>query len=246
MSWPVDFGPDQGRGALLVGLAPEGMIQDLGTFRTGRNLETDLMPHSAVLCRADPRWTPLERDGSVLIAFEGNANGAVNLVDFVDRVICAAGRLVTRAPSIAYGRARPDQIRPLARYDLDRHVILEVLDPDGLTAWAGEPADRICPARLEAPCTDLDLLRPLFPLVRAPLLSDPDGMILWPLVNGQVLVREAPGALISLRDPEEPDLVRALRALDPDVRVVRALYGRSGWPDPPDGPVSGFQAGPLD
>lgn len=243
MSWPVAFGPDRGRGALLVGLSPDAMIQDLGGFLTGRLLETDLLPGSAVICRADPLWRPHERDGSVLFAFEGNANGAVNLVNFVDRAICAAGRLVTRAPSIAYGRARPDQLRPLARYDLDRHVILEVLDPDGLSAWAGEPAERICPPRLDAPCADLDMLRPLFPLVRAPLLSDPDGVILWPLMNGQVLVREAPETAITLRDPEEPDLVRTLRALDPGERVVRALYGRSGWPDPP---VSDFQAGPLD
>lgn len=79
MSWPIAFGPDRGRGALLVGLSPDAMIQDLGGFLTGRLLETDLLPGSAVICRADPLWRPLERDGSVLFAFEGNANGAMNL-----------------------------------------------------------------------------------------------------------------------------------------------------------------------
>lgn len=234
MSWPIRFDPSEGRGALLVGLAPEAMIQDLRAFRTGRLLETDLLPGSAVICRADPLWRPLERNGSVLLAFEGNEIGAVNLVDFVDRAICAAGRLVTRAPSVAYGYARPDQIRPLARYDLDRHVILGVLDPDGLTAWAGEPADRICPTRLKTPCSDPDRIGHLFPLVRSPLISDPDGALLWPLVNGQVLLRERPGEPVTLQDPEDLQFVRVLRGLDPEERAIRGLYGRSGWPDPPD------------
>lgn len=245
MSWPVDFDASEGRGGLLVALSPEAMIQDLGAFRTGRHLETDLLPGSAVICRADPLWRPLERDGSVLIAFEGNANGAVNLQAFVDRAICAAGRLAHREPSVAYGYARPDQIRPLARYDLDRHVILEVLDPEGLGAWAGEPTDRICPARLEAPCSDPDLIGHLFPLARSPLLSDPEGLILWPLMNGQVLLRAEPGDPVTLRDPEDPELVSLLRRADPDERAVRALYGRSGWPQADD-PGSGFRGGPLD
>jgi hypothetical protein len=234
VSWPVELDETSGRGALLVGLSSEAMIQDLGAFRTGRLMETDLLPGSAVVCRADPLWRPLERDGSVLLAFEGNAIGAVNLVDFVDRAICAAGRLVTRAPSVAYGRARADQIRPLARYDLDRHVILEVLDPDGLTACAGEPADRICPPRIGTPCSDPELIRHLFPLVRSPLISDPDGALLWPLINGQVLLRERPGDPVTLQDPEDPQFVRVLRGLDPDERAIRGLYGRSGWSDPPD------------
>lgn len=234
MSWPVTFDPSDGRAALIVALSPQAMIQDLGAFRTGRHLETDLLPGSAVICRADSFWRPLEREGSVLIAFEGNEIGAVNLGAFVDRAICAAGRLAHRAPSVAYGYARPDQLRPLARYDLDRHVILEVPDPDGLTAWAGEPAEQICPARLETPCSDPALIGHLLPLARSPLLSDPEGVILWPLVNGQVLLRAGPGDPVTLRDPEDPDLVAILRQLDPDERVKRALYGRSGWPVRPD------------
>lgn len=236
MSWPVDFDASEGRGGLLVALSPEAMIQDLGAFRTGRHLETDLSPGSAVICRADPLWRPLDRDGSVLLAFEGNEIGAVNLEGFVDRAICAAGRLVNRAPSIAYGQARPEQIRPLARYDLDRHVILEVLDPEGLSAWAGEPAERICPTRLEAPCSDPALIGHLFPLARTALLSDPNGALLWPLMNGQVLLRERPGEPVTLNDPEDPQFVRILRGLNPDERTIRGLYGRSGWPDPADGP----------
>ena len=245
MSWPVRFDPSVGRFALLVGLTPEAMIQDLGAFRTGRHLETDLLPGTAVLCRADPLWRPLERDGSVLIAFEGNAIGAVNLMNFVDRAVCAAGRLVTRAPSVAYGRARPEQIRPLARYDLDRHVFVELLDPDGLSAWSGEPWEQICPPRLEAPCADPARIGHLFPLARAALLSDPNGALLWPLMSGQVLFRAAPGVPVTLEDPEAPAFVRTLRDLDPDERVLRALYGRSGWPEVED-PGSGFLPGPIE
>jgi hypothetical protein len=221
------------------------MVQDLGAFRSGRLMETDLSPRSAILCRADPLWRPLTREGRVLIAFEGNEIGAVNLERFVDRVLCAAGRLAHRAPSIAYGHATPEQIRPLARYDLDRNVILEVIHPEGLTAWAGETAQEICPERLPAPCADPDMIGHLFPLARSALLSDPEGALLWPLINGQVLFREAPGVPVCLFDPEDPDLVRVLRGLDPDPRVVRALYGRSGWPPVPDGAISNFQDGPL-
>jgi len=236
VSWPVEFGPSAGRGALLIGLDRDAMVQDLGAFRTGRLMETDLLPGSAVICRADAAWRPLERDGSVLFAFEGNEIAAVNLQSFVDRAICAAGRLATRAPSIAYGRARPEQIRPLARYDLDRNVILDLLDPEGLSAWAGEPAERICPPRIGTPCSDPETIGHLFPLVRSTLISDPDEALLWPLMNGQVLLRERPGEPVTLQDPEDPQFVRVLRGLDPDERAIRGLYGRSGWPDRPDDP----------
>jgi hypothetical protein len=241
MGWPATFAPGGGRNALLIGLAPAGTIQDLGPFLTGRLLETDLLPGTAVVCRADALWRPVETDGRVPFAFEGNAIGAVNLTRFSDRALCAAGRLTHRAPSIAYGSAAPDQVRPLARYDLDRHVILEVLAPDELTAWSGEPWERTCPPRLSAPCADPALIGHLFPLVRATLLSDPDGALLWPLVNGQVLLRERPGEPVTLHDPEDPAFVRKLRGLDPDARVIRALYGRSGWPDEP---VPDFFDGP--
>jgi hypothetical protein len=231
MSWPEDAPDGTGAHALLIALSPEGMIQDLGPFRTGRGFETDLLPHTAVLCRADPLWRPVLDRGRVRFAFEGNANGAVNLTRFADRVVCAAGRLSTRAPNIAYGSAAPDQIRPLARYHLDRHVILKVLDPEGLAAWAGEPVDEICPAHLLTPCDRIEEIRHLFPLVRDALAQDPNGVLAWTLLNGQVLVREHPEAPITLWSVEDPGFVRIARGLDLPEDRVRRLFGRAGWPE---------------
>lgn len=42
-------------------------------------------------------------NGEVLAYFEGNLNGCVNLVEFKDRVHCAAGRMKTKYPTIAFG-----------------------------------------------------------------------------------------------------------------------------------------------
>jgi hypothetical protein len=207
------------------------MIQDLGPFRTGRGFETDLLPHSAVLCRANHLWRPVLMGERVRFAFEGNANGAVNLVRFADRVVCAAGRLATRAPNIAYGSASLDQVRPLARYDLDRNVIVEVLDPEGLSAWAGEPAGEICPPRLPTPCDRIEEIRHLFPLVRDPIAQDPNGVLAWTLMNGQVLVRDGAGAPITLWSVEDEGFVRMARGLDLPEARVRRLFGRSGWPE---------------
>lgn len=169
-------------------------------------------------------------------AFEGNANGAVNLVRFVDKTVCAAGRLATRAPNIAYGAARPEQVRPLARYDLDRHVILEVLDPAGLEVWSGEVAEGICPTRLPTPCDITADILHLFPLVREPIAQNPTGILAWTLANGQVLVRDGPGAPITLWSVEDEEFVRIARSLDLSAQKVRRLFGRGGWPDRESGP----------
>ena len=40
-------------------------------------------------------------DGNVLVYYEGNIYGACNLETFADKAKCAAGRLITRYPTVA-------------------------------------------------------------------------------------------------------------------------------------------------
>lgn len=236
MGWPTEFPDARGPNALLIRLDPEAMVQDLGPFLTGQLMETDLLPGSAVICRADYMWRPIAGQGVVHFAFEGNANNAVNLKRYADRAVCAAGRLAQRAPSIAYGTARLSHVLPLARYDLDRHAILEVLDPQALSAQAGEAAHLICPDRIATPCAEIDRIRHLFELTRDSFSQDPNGVLGWTLMNGQVLVREAPGLPITLWSVEDPGFVSIARGLDLSESWVRRLFGRGGWPDGPVGP----------
>lgn len=74
----------------------------------------------------------------VKMYYEGNRLGACNLVDFIDRCRCAAGRAATRYPTIAFGVFDPADFVRVAVYDLANHRFTEVLDSVRLTAWARE------------------------------------------------------------------------------------------------------------
>ena len=142
--------------ALVLVPSEAARVQDLGPFRSGRLMETDLLPGSALIARANADGAPLlDADGLVRFSFEGGANGAVNVRLFHEKCLVAAGRLATSAPSIAYGRAHPEELRVVARYDLLRYVFTDILDRAALEVWAGEEvASFLPPAGLATPTTD--------------------------------------------------------------------------------------------
>jgi hypothetical protein len=247
MAWPPAFVDESGPEALILVPTPKGVIQDLGPFLSGRLMETDLAPRSALVCRADAEGRPILLDGKIPFAFEGNVNGAVNLERFFERCLSAAGRLKHRHPSIAYGAAAPEDLLPVARFDLDRMIFTEILDRDLLERWSGETAEAVMPAPVPTPCTEVASMRHLFDLPLSVIAMDPDATMAWKAPNGQVIVRQKnPDATVlwSVEDPGFRDGVA--RSLGLGATEWRSVFGREGMPgwardleaggEEPDGP----------
>ena len=230
--------------ALVIALTPEGMIQDLGGFRSGRQMETDIAPRSAILCRADALWAPLVENEKVQIAFEGNVIRAENLLRFNQRVRSAASRLQNFDPSIAHGQATQDQIHVLAHYDLNRKAFKEVVDGPGLSQWAGEPLEKITPPRAPSGSCDLDVVYPLINAIDGIFAQDPDGLCGWTLPNDQVLIRQAQGSRITVFDRDDPDLREILRGEPEEAEMIRRIYGAWKISDPGAPSPQGGAGGP--
>lgn len=90
-------------------------------------------PTSAIVAGASQR-----DQQQIKVYYEGNRLGACNLVEFIDRCRCAAGRSAVRYPTIAFGVHPPTDFVRVAVYDLANHRFTEVFDAERLSAWAGE------------------------------------------------------------------------------------------------------------
>lgn len=205
MTWPVSFSEPTHEALVLVP-SETALVQDLGPFRTGRGMETDILRGSALLCAAENGRPVVGRDGKVLFSFEGNAIDAVNLHRFYERCIAAGGRLASRAPSIAYGSARPEELRPVARFDLARYVFVEILDEDALEAWSGEAVSGyLPPASLRTPTVEKEDTAPLCNLPMRSLASGQAGIFVWLLMDGTILSKDKDGTgpLIAWRPGDE-------------------------------------------
>lgn len=231
---------EESAGGFALVLVPNAnaRVQDLGRFRTGLQMETDILEASALVCRADDAWEMMPVAGKVRFAFEGNAYDAVNMEHFFGKLRCAAGRLVQNYPSIAYGVASVEDLTPVARFDLDRMVFDEILDAEALSAWAKEPIEAICPPRLPTPCDDPLVIKPLLDAEMAPVLTDPSSVMIWRLTNGQMLVGQ-PGAprvcLWSIEDAGFREIIEGLPAGRLSEEVKRSIFGRA-VPSSPSGP----------
>lgn len=69
-------------------------------------------------------------DGRVMCFYEGNLYGAVNLVEFKDKVACAAGRLKHDYPTIAKAWVPKDDLVPVGTYSYPTST-----QPEKLTIW---------------------------------------------------------------------------------------------------------------
>jgi len=209
MAWPATFAHPT-REALVLVPSDRAIPQDLGEYRTGRNLETDILPKSALLCASQDGSMIVDDDGLVHFAFEGNANGAVNLERFHERCQCAAGRLATRAPSSAYGHAQAEDLTPVASFDLLNYVFVEVIDAAAMELWAGEPVSSFLPPPgLNTPSDDASITAPLTQLPMRSLANGHAGIFLWMLMDGTILSKEGPSPLVAWRPGDDglPELL---------------------------------------
>lgn len=195
MSWPAKFDDPTLEGLVLVPTSPNALVQDLGPFLTGRRMETDLLPASALVCAAEDGKPIISDDGNIHFAFEGNANGASNLERFYERCRSAAGRLAHRSPSIAYGQANPAFLKPVARFDMLRFVFTEILDQKALEAWSGEEVESyLPPADISTPTSDPEIVRPLCKLPMNYIAQGKKGVFAWGFMDGSILTAEGPNA----------------------------------------------------
>lgn len=83
----------------------------------------------------------LQENGRVMIDYEGNLYGAVNIVTFADRVHHAWGRHSVHYPTVARALVPTDAVARVGWYDPEAGVV----DLDGpedeaaLSAWLGHP-----------------------------------------------------------------------------------------------------------
>lgn len=215
MAWTNRFDDPTREGLVLV---PSGaaLVQDLGPSRSGRAMETDILPRSALICAGKDGKPVLGENGKVRFAFEGNAVEAVNLRRFHERCTCAAGRLATRAPSIAYGEARLEDLKVVAGFDLLRYVFTRVIDAPALEAWSGEEiASYLPPAQMVTPTSDPAVTGPLCDLPMRSLAGGSKGAFVWTLLDGTILTmtkgKDGNGPLTAWRIGD-PGLLKILEA----------------------------------
>jgi hypothetical protein len=81
-----------------------------------------------------------EASGRILIDFEGNRFGGVNLANFADRVHHAAGRHGVRYPTVARALVAPEELIHIGEYDWERgNVSLTGAEAEqSLARWLGQ------------------------------------------------------------------------------------------------------------
>ncbi|MFZ3481697.1 hypothetical protein [Sphingomonas sp. 3-13AW] len=84
---------------------------------------------------------PCADTGRIEVYYEGAVHG--QKMSFEDKIQHAAGRLIDRAPIVAFGFYDADEfvlVGQVARSErLFGWVVTEITDPSALEAWAGEP-----------------------------------------------------------------------------------------------------------
>lgn len=206
MSWPANFDGPTTEGLILVP-SPNALVQDLGPFLSGRMMITDVLPKSALVCASVDGKPVISENGQIRFAFEGNANQAANLERYYERCQCAAGRLASRSPSIAYGSAPSEDLKPVARIHLLSFVFTEILDQEALEEWSGEKiADFLPPSKIETPTQDPDILKQLCELPMKPLTEGARGVYAWSLLDGTILTMEAPDKKLTAWRPGDAGL----------------------------------------
>lgn len=123
-------------GAAIVGSESEAWLRQ----RAERIREVDPdKEYAATQAHRDAAASP---DDTLIIDYEGNRYGAVNMVTFADRCLHAHGRHVEHYPTVARAMVPAANVEWVALYYPD-HRRVEVTDGRGLaqlTEWLGNPS----------------------------------------------------------------------------------------------------------
>ena len=88
-----------------------------------------------------------ERAGAMIIYYEGNLINAMNLHSINERIYSAAGRLLTRYPTVALSSVTPERSAELFHTVgtvsvLQNKMKIDVTDDDKLNIWANSYVER--------------------------------------------------------------------------------------------------------
>lgn len=98
--------------------------------RPGSALGESILPGSAVCGR-------LQDNGRVLIDYEGNRYGSMNMRTFEEKLLHAAGRHIENYPTVARAMVKSADLIAVGRYDYETKT-LSVDNRDALLGWTGE------------------------------------------------------------------------------------------------------------
>lgn len=91
-------------------------------------------------------------DATITVYFEGNRYDAVNLRTFEERLNCAAGRLVTKYPTVATAQYRRSEFEVVGRFwmsaDYKTHGFV-AYDQPAIDAWTGVPVPLVAEPKVE-------------------------------------------------------------------------------------------------
>ncbi len=73
---------------------------------------------------------------SLDVYYEGNLYGAVNMMRYAERCMCAHGRMAMKYPTVAFGRF-PANLFLLVGVWHPREKVVEVSNMNALAAWCG-------------------------------------------------------------------------------------------------------------
>lgn len=213
--------PDPAKTAVLLVPKIGAIVQYLGKYRSEYLLETDILPKSALLCRMSEDGSPKEEDadGLVRFSFEGNAIGYANVNNYREKAAVASGRLLRESASIAFGRAKIEDLIVVGQYDMERQVILSISNEQALSDWSGEDPEFTLPHQAMSGTRDPSELKRILmagscrTLICPPMVSR--------LANGQIYVQSEAGEMGHIYNPDDPHLNEALQLIRIPVDVRR-------------------------
>ncbi len=179
---------------------------------------------SAVLAPLDEQGSMYPMKDGLIVCMEDGTTHSPHQWDFLNMAANAA--LGIRYPQryASLGTCSANDIRMVAIYDLDRQVIIELLQASLLEDWTEEDRDDLMPPRVASGTRDASTTQQLVGSGKSLLHKDP-GIVQFR--NGQVLIQT--GTMLSpvIFDHDDQQLIDTLAGVDLPVEVRRRIFGRS-------------------
>jgi hypothetical protein len=185
-----------------------------------------VIPGSAIV--ATPKR---EIDGRAVCYYEGGRH----IETYFEKLKIAAGRLMTRYPTIALAAFDLKELVQVGTYDGDRYVVTEITNAATLQEWSGETSDQIMGLRLNPGPISWDdavaLARPPHSSPIGPSTPRRDGSVLYKTQAGQIIacnVLRKSAEVYEHDDPSLPHLLDRLHLREDQIGYILGKNPSSG------------------